>query len=217
MDSEGRAPMMFEERRAYAIAETKAKAELALLDPALVASEKAVHFDGDKGLFTVPFFSADFTVSFPSGSVATDGGSVSGAAAVLVLHYLIYQGEPLRSEGWLAYRDMPGARHFASAFEAMAEDHLASYFNGRSADFEAACCKLGGAPGEIEGRSFVLRALPRVPLMVVLWPADDAGGASSRILFPPGAPYYYHSEDLAALGVVAAERIIGADAYRGSA
>jgi hypothetical protein len=54
----------------------------------------------------------------------------------------------------------------------------------------------------------VINALPRLPLMVVLWPACEELRGEARILFRPSAPYYLHTEDLAALGVVAAERLI---------
>jgi hypothetical protein len=56
--------------------------------------------------------------------------------------------------------------------------------------------------------SFVLPALRRVPLMVILWPACEEVGGAVRMLFRRSAPYYLHSEDLAALGIVAAERLI---------
>ena len=212
---EGRPPMMFEDRGGYSIAERKAVEELSLVDPVDVAVEKGVRFDGGRKVFSIPFLGDTMSVSFPGGEVVARGGKVSGAAAVLALHYLIYHGDPLRADGWLAYRDMPGARHFASAFEAMAESRIALHFGNRVRDFSEAARSLGGEPGEVGECSFVVPALPRILLLIVFWPGCEDWAGSARILFLPSAPYYYHSEDLAALGVVAAERLIEADERSG--
>jgi hypothetical protein len=61
----------------------------------------------------------------------------------------------------------------------------------------------------------VIPALPRVPLLVVLRGACEGVEGSARILFKPSAPFYFHSEDLAALGAVAAERLIAVHKFQG--
>lgn len=202
-------PLMFEDRKGYAIAERKAAAEVALIDPALVASERAVSFDEDSGVFTIPFLGGRVHVSWPSGEVSSeDDARLSGAAAILALHYLVYRGEPLRRQGWLAFRDMPAARHFTPAFEDMSERLIAQRFGERPEAFLEAAEALGGTPAVEGDASTVLPAFPRVPLLLVLWTAGEAIKGSARILFKPSAPFYFHSEDLAALGALAAERLI---------
>ena len=206
-------PMMFEDRKAYAIAEKKAAGDLAGLDPEQVASERNVSFDSTAGAFTVPFLSEELEVSFPAGQVRSrEGRRLQGAVVVLVLHYLIYRGEPLRDSGWLAYRDMPGARHFASAFEQMAEERLALHFGSNPDRIEVPVRRLWGKPAETGERSFQIPVFPRLSVLVVFWPPSEVEGGSARILFPPNAPYYLHTEDLAALGVVLAERLVALDA-----
>ena len=203
-------PMMFEDRKAYAIAEAVAVQAVRDLDPALVAAERGVLYDGEERSFLVPLLATPVRIAFPTGEVTAEGGRrLSGATAIVALHYLIYQGEPLRAAGWLAYRDMPGGRDFSRAFESMAEEKLAESYGDAPGSFAAAALALGGEPGEAGEHSFVLGALPRVPLMVVLWPACEEVGGAARILFKPSAPYYLHTEDLAALGALAAERLIG--------
>lgn len=200
--------MMFEDRKGYAIAERAAAEAVAGVDPALVATERGVEFDAASSCFIVPFFGARATVSYPDGTPCMEGEKLSGAAAILALHYLVYAGEPLSKQGWLAYRDMPGARHFASAFENMAEKRIAEHFGGEPRSLAPAAERLIGTPSSEGDASFMLPAFPRVPLLVVLWGECEGVAGSSRILFRHNAPYYFHSEDLAALGVVAAERLI---------
>lgn len=201
--------MMFEDRKGYAIAESRAAEAVAKLDPLLVAAERGVEFDPALGLFHVPMLGEVLAVGFPSGEVnGADGRRVSGAVTIVALHYLAYRGEPVRSQGWLAYRDMPSGRDFSRAFESMAEERLAEHFGDRPREFESAARCLGGEPGDVGECSFVITALPRLPLLVVLWPACEGVGGAARILFRPSAPYYLHTEDLAALGTLAADKLI---------
>jgi len=105
--------------------------------------------------------------------------------AVIALHYLAYRGEPVRSSGWLAYRDMPMGRDFSRAFEVDGRGASAERFGQRPRDFELAALAIGGLPGDAGDHSFVIPALPRLPLMVVLWPACEDVGGAARILFQP--------------------------------
>ena len=201
--------MMFEDRKGYAIAERMAAEALRSIDPAQAAAERSVAFDAAAGVFTIPFLGAEVSVSFPDGKVTSASGRrLSGAVAILALHYLIYRGEPLRSEGWLAYRDMPGARHFASAFEDMAENRVAQTFGGDPGSLAGPAARLGGTPSDVGDASFELPAFPRLPVLLVLWGSCEGVGGSSRILFKPTAPFYLHSEDLAALGAVIADWLV---------
>jgi hypothetical protein len=91
-------PMMFEDRKGYAIAERIAAEAIASVDPDLAVAERAVDFDAEAGVFTIPFLGTNVFVSFPQGVVSgEDDRRLSGAAAILALHYLIYRGEPLQN------------------------------------------------------------------------------------------------------------------------
>jgi hypothetical protein len=202
-------PMMFEDRKGYAIAERMAAEALRSVDPAQAGAARSVDFDAERGVFTVPLLGSEVFVSFPDGAViGAHDRRLSGAIAILALHYLIYRGEPLRTEGWLAYRDVPGARHFASAFEDMAENRIAGAFGGDPATLSGPAGRLGGTPSDGGDASFELPAFPRVPVLLVLWGACEGEEGSARILFKPTAPFYLHSEDLAALGAVIADWLV---------
>jgi hypothetical protein len=202
-------PMMFEDRRGYAIAERMAAGAMPEVDPDSAASERGVSFDEAAGRFTIPMLGSDVMVTWPGGEVlGPSDQKLSGAMAILALHYLQYRGEPLCGQGWQAYRDMPGARQFASAFEALAENRIADSFGADPAGLLGAAAHIGAAPADTGDASVEIQAFPRVPLMVILWGECEGVGASVRILFRPSAPYYLHSEDLAALGAVVADRLV---------
>lgn len=207
---------MFEDRKGYAIAERMAAEAIASIDPTLLVAERAVAFDAEAGVFTIPFLGTNVSVSYPGGVVTgEDNRRLSGAVAVLSLHYLVYQGEPLLKQGWLAYRDMPGARHFMSAFEDMAEKRISDCFGEDPELLARAATSLGGRRSDTGDASFEIPALPRVPLLVVVWGGCEGVEGSARILFKPSAPFYFHSEDLAALGAVTAERLVAVHKFQG--
>lgn len=208
--------MMFEDRKAYAFALEKAAREVGSLDPAAVVVERGVEFEEAGRAFALPFLGTSLKISFPDGQVYDSmGRRPSSAVAILVLHYLVYRGEPLRSRQWLAYRDMPGGREFHRAFDQMAQRPLAAHFGDRLEAFGRSARALGGEKRSVGDCSYEITAFPRLNLMTVLWPSTEEGEGAARILFPPSAPYYLHTEDLAALGVVLAKRLISSDPDRG--
>lgn len=149
-------------------------------------------------------------VTFPAGKVACGSSRpVSGAAKVLALHYLVYSGEPMRREGWLAYRGLPAARHFASWFEHAVEKRIADAYGVDPSRLDGPAAALGGVPSDTGDRSFEIPALPRVTLMLVIWGDTEEMEGSCRVLFKPTAPTYLHTEDLAVLGVLLAQRVSG--------
>ena len=201
-------PMLFEDRKGYRIAKEMAVEALAAVDPEMAASERGVDYDPERSLFTIPFLGTYLYVAFPSGEVAMAGRERVGALAILAPHYLVYHGEPLRKEGWVAYRDMPGARQFESAFEDMAERRIAEALTANPSSLIRSAAKLGGVVSDIGDASSVLPAFPRMPVMAVLWGECEGVGCSARLLFKPSAPFYLHSEDLAVLGAVIANWLI---------
>lgn len=202
--------MLYADEEAYSIAADRAAAELAALDPLTVAAAKGAEFDPAAGVFRFALLGEAVEVTFPAGKVTCPSQRpVTGASTVLALHYLVYSGEPLRSEGWLAYRDLPAARHFAAWFEHAVEKRIADAFACNPAGLDAPAASLGGVPSDTGDRSFEIPALPRVPLLLVLWGDTDEVGGSCSVLFRPTAPTYLHTEDLAVLGVLLAQRVSG--------
>ncbi len=58
------------------------------------------------------------------------------------------------------------------------------------------------------GTSFVWHALPRVPLLFVLNPADEEFPADARVFYDATAPSHLPTEDLETLAELAARRLI---------
>ncbi len=204
--------ILFEQRDAYRIAEEKARKAIAELSPEVIAAERKVLYDSGAGRFVFMFFDREVFITYPEGIVLMAQGSrVSGSVAVVALHYLVYTGEPVKGEGWLPYLDMPGARHFCAALESRTESRLSEYFGESPERFSSAARALDGNEGDVGDASYVIYALPRIPLLVGMWFAIDEFPGAAKIYYQPNAPYYLHSEDLAVIGVLAVDRLIRID------
>jgi len=204
--------ILFEDRRAYQIAEEKARKVISKLTPEIVAAERKVEYDAEERKFSLRLFDQEIRITYPDGVVLAESGSrVSGAVAVVALHYLFYSGEPVAGHGWLPYREMPGARHFCRAYEQMAETRLSAYFGNKPERFAVCAGALGGEREDIGESSFLIYALPRIPLLIAMWFATDEFASEAKIYYQPNASYYLHTEDLAVIGVLAVDRLIRMD------
>jgi len=200
--------MLFEERNAYGVAIEKARCELKDIDPEARAIERAIDFDLSSAVFSIPLLGSVINVSYPDGNVCEEGREVTGAVAVIALHYITYTGKPVNRSGWLAYRDLPGARQFSYTFEEMSERKIAKRFAFDLEGLQKSSKFLDFKNHEVGDFSIEVKALPRVPILLVVWKASEEQTGEAKILFHPSAPFYLHPEDLAVLGILFAERLI---------
>lgn len=193
----------------------KARATLRSCDPQAVALRADVLYhksDGGRGDFTMRFFDRRYQVAYPDGVVteADSGKEAPIFVQILLLHYLTTaDGTPLRGQ-WVTFRHLPNGLMYERAFRARSLDPLAAKF-GRDPDrFAAAAQSIGGEPARLGDASFLFRALPRVPLLCVLWLGDEEMPAEASILFDASAGSYLPTEDLAALGGTLSGRLLRA-------
>lgn len=131
--------------------------------------------------------------------VDTDDGErpVPIQEQVLILHYLLGAGGRQPSGNWIAYREIPGAAFYFSAFVKRAVDPLKKVFGGHIEGFRRAADLLGGVEAGVGdvGREF--RVLPQVPLRLILWAGDDEFPPEANILFDDTAGEILSPEDAA--------------------
>ncbi len=76
--------------------------------------------------------------------------------------------------------------------------------------FRLAAASLGGEALDLADAAFSFRALPRVPVAVLIWLGDEEMPGEAHVLFDAGAHGYLPSEDLAGLGGLLAGRLVAA-------
>ena len=126
----------------------------------------------------------------------------------MILHYMLPEQAPEPSGRWVAYREIPGAAFYFSAFVKRAIEPLKKVFGQNVAGLVEASKVLHGkkvAPGDA---AFEFMILPKVPLQVILWEGDDEFPAEANILFDQTVGDILSPEDAAWLAGMLVYRLI---------
>ena len=102
---------------------------------------------------------------------------------LLILGYLIHAREVEVSGAWVSERQLPGGSLFFQGPHALPLTALLERYGRDAEAFGSACGRLGGKPLDFGDASFAFQALPRIPLAVVLWVADEEFPARLGVLF----------------------------------
>lgn len=164
--------------------------------------------DGDTAV--VPYFGRSLRLT-TDGLVDEAGRRPDFSDCVTVCRYLIMSPpfEPRQKE-WVAYRDFPDAGPLTVFWADTVEGPLVRKFSGRVHDLKRACGALGGIPPEMEIACDLCRCftpLPKVPLLLVFYDADDDFPAAASLLFEKRASTYLDAESQAILGHALSKRL----------
>lgn len=189
-----------------------AQRNLRSLAPERVAARSGARFvrSGDGGEFRLPILDREYRVPLPE-CVVYDAasGEQAGVSPTLVgLHYLIAADGSRPTGEWVPYRSIPGGAVYEAAFRRRSTDIFLPAFAEDPNALRRAGEALGGRPLSVGDVSFAVDALPRLPMAVVMWLADDEQGAEASVLFDAVAPNYLPTEDLAALATMLAVRLV---------
>lgn len=205
--------MVRSREKAHEEALLKAQQELAKLEPyeAAYMAGCDYHAEGDGGRFAVPFFGADYAVSYPEVSVLrADGAKADVTTRLLIMHYLIQADGTLPADSWIAFRELPDGMVYDPAFQGRSTLRLQQKYGMDPQGFVAAAEALGGERLEFGDVSFMFRLLPRLRMAVILHVGDDEFGPAVNMLFDASAGHYLPTEDLAVLGGLLASGLLKA-------
>lgn len=170
--------------------------------PALeMAANSGCLYDLHKQRFTVPCLGQKYGISYPAGHVTVnnDQSEAPLITAILLLHYLSHSTGTALSQNWISYKDLPGGSLYLEPFKKRAVIPFAKKFGGSPDNFILAAEKLGGEKAQHGDLSYIIPALPRVPLLYILWQGDEEFPPNATILFDGCADSYLHTEDYAIL------------------
>jgi len=181
--------------------------ELQGADPERVCPAAGVAFEN--GQYEVPFLGSTYSVQAanrrilgpPGDSLAQDP-----EFGLMILGYLTrtrqHEGEvgPRRqgtdgtpapstrtASQWVSERQLPGGDLFFQGPHALPLSPIVRRFGQDAEGFRRTCSALGGTPLPYGDAAFALQAMPRVPLALILWLADDEFPARAGVLFDPSA------------------------------
>jgi len=176
------------------------------------AEKSGAHFEkrphGKEGQISLNFFNAGYVVDLPDLLItSTEKKVVSLVAKIILLHYLIKaDGRPL-SHQLLPYKEIPGGMLYAGVFARRAVEPLIPVFGQSPEAFLDAGFRLGGRKAEYGDVSFVLPALPRIPMTYIIWKGDKEFPATIQLLFDKSVEGYLSLEDIVVVGEMATSRL----------
>jgi len=97
---------------------------------------------------------------------------------------------------------------YAGVFAKRTVDPLISVFSQSPDRFLDAGLRMGGRKSEYGDISFVLPALPRIPMTYILWKGDGEFPAAVHLLFDRSVEGYLALEDIVVLSEMATTRLI---------
>lgn len=153
-----------------------------------------------EGKFVVPFL-GDLYLVDPEGEFrALRGEEPSAELQVSVIEYLLGAKELEPAGRWVLMKDLKGGRGFAQSHPLPQEKILEVYGRDREG-FLRRGQELGGEAMGFGDASVLLKPLPRIPMLLVLWEGDEEFPPRLNCLFDPTAAEHLRLDALYGLAV----------------
>jgi hypothetical protein len=164
---------------------------------------------GTGGRISLILFNARYVIEVPDLTItATDKKVISLVTKIILIHYLIKaDGRPLSNQ-LVPYKEIPGGMLYAGVFAKRTVDPLVPVFSQSPDRFLDAGLRMGGRRSEYGDISFILPALPRIPMTYILWKGDEEFPAAVQLLFDTSVEGYLALEDIVVLSEMATTRLI---------
>ena len=154
--------------------------------------------------YAVPLLGREFLVG-PGGVRAAGGGPAPFTHRIVLAWFLIHGGGGEPSGSFVPYRELPGGADFARTLSQLVDARLAASFSGRLAELKQAALALGGRELPTSSASdgaWRFPALPKLPLELRFYDADEEFPAEAKLLYDITAPNFLDLECLAVLGQI---------------
>jgi hypothetical protein len=129
-----------------------------------------------EGVWKIPFFGRSCTIHMREMLVLDHRDRKAGVTVeIVLLHYILRSRDVPLSGDLKSFREFEGAEAFQDAFRRRVIEPLAQTFGPCPERFASAARELGGIPAGFGTGDFNFRipALPRLPVVCILWLGDD--------------------------------------------
>ena len=210
-------PRIDDYKKAFEIA----KVDLEKANPKRIADQSGASLSYDQEgsvTLSLEFLNKQLDIEWPSMkfSAAKDKKEIPIQQQVLILHYLQgCQGSKVEGQ-WVAYQEIPDGRFYLDAFVQRAKQPLLKAF-GSTPDLLPDLAKqlYDAQPFDHGDVSVVVRALPKIPVALLIWRADDEFPPEASILFDRSIQEILSAEDIAWLAGMVVYPLVGMSAKKG--
>ena len=180
--------------------------EISGKDPDLLSRYSGAVFEGDEkgnALFSLNLLNQDIVSPWPEllFSNKVSGEDLPIQQQVLIMHYLqgawSSRGAPVTGK-WISFQEVPDGRFYLDAFLKRAKDPLVNTFGADPEAFiEITTRAYGAEPFDYGDISVKVKALPLVPVALILWKGDDEFPPEGNLLFDRNISKILSAEDIA--------------------
>ena len=183
------------------------KNELSGKDPKLIAGYSGAETregDEENSFICLDFLNNEILISWPNLEFSyqkTPEKEVSIQQQILLLHYLygawVLKGPTVKGE-WISFQEVPDGKFYLDAFHRRAKNPLVQTFGEKPELLEKLAKESYQAvPSDQGDISVVVRALPLVPVVLIIWAGDDEFAPEGNILFDRSIIEIISAEDMA--------------------
>ena len=180
--------------------------ELADKNPDLLASSSGAVIDRNKqeiSAFCINFLNRQIILSWPELEFAQKGSDAELPIQqqILLLHYLhgawSSSGAGITGE-WISFQEVPDGKFYLDAFHRRAKNPMVQAF-GHHPDLlvKLAGEIFGAEPSDQGDVSVLVKALPLVPVALIIWKGDEEFPPEGNILFDRNILKMLSAEDIA--------------------
>jgi uncharacterized protein DUF3786 len=185
---------------------------LAAAEPAEVSANAAVDWDETHRTYRVRMAGAWYSVVPDARQVANcdDPDAATGLPEHLALVLYLVGAKRIEPAGrWVKPESLPSGAFFFRGPHVMPTGKLAHAFCDDPSRLVRAAAALDGQPLGMADAAVIIAALPRVPMALAVWGADDEFGAEASVLVDPTASEHLSLDAIWALGGHVIKRLCG--------
>ena len=178
-----------------------AREQAASIDPAEAAARVGADWDARRGEFSLRFLGSAASLTHPGFEVGIGGHAPPPHIAALLVYHLAISDGSMPSGEWISFAELPEASFYVTAFRGYTGARIAREFAPVGTRLESVVDGVGGTdlPG-LADRAWLIPALPRVPIALLWWDADDEFDARAELLFDSSAAAHLTTDGCAVLG-----------------
>jgi hypothetical protein len=181
-----------------------------------IVQKSGAKYNAEKNMFILKYFNREYLISYPEGSITLKDFNHNDLSyesdtimdKILIMSYLCRCTKSGLTNKWVPYREIEGVGCTYDFFAGHGIDKLTKYFGNRDELFLKAGKKLDAKKLCLGDMSLQFNIFPNVPVVLVLWLADEEFEAQANIFFDSSASKEIHIEDLASLCSKAADELI---------
>ena len=140
----------------------------------------------------------DYTVGADGEVADAEGKAPSPWLQILLLHYVRLRGDAVPGGTWVSFGQLRGGMVKIPAFTRDCEEPLRELLERDPEAVARAVARLEGTPdaGQPAPSAWRVMALPRIPVLILFWPADEEFPAKAKILLDATADRFLDLETL---------------------